>query len=68
MRPVPFLFPLRSHWERPYIGAGVALYDALALSGTRTRGLPGHRHLSRRAALRIFPALRRDALVGAVQY
>ncbi|GAB7099751.1 glycerol-3-phosphate dehydrogenase/oxidase [Thermobifida fusca] len=68
VRPVPFLFPLRSHWERPYIGAGVALYDALALSGTRTRGLPGHRHLSRRAALRIFPALRRDALVGAVQY
>ncbi len=68
VRPVPFLFPLRHHWERPYVGAGVALYDTLALASTHTRGLPGHRHLTRGGALRIFPALRRDALVGAVRY
>ncbi|MPY91997.1 MAG: FAD-dependent oxidoreductase [Acidimicrobiia bacterium] len=30
--------------------------------------LPGHQHLSRRRALRLVPALRADALVGAVRY
>ena len=32
------------------------------------RGLPQHRHLSRRKALREAPCLRPDALTGAVQY
>ncbi|MDA8370947.1 MAG: glycerol-3-phosphate dehydrogenase [Nocardiopsaceae bacterium] len=68
VRPVPFLFPLTRHWERPYIGAGVALYDTLAMSMGTARGLPRHRHLTRSGALRVFPALRRDSLVGAVQY
>ncbi|GAB3492310.1 glycerol-3-phosphate dehydrogenase/oxidase [Nocardiopsis coralliicola] len=68
VRPVPFLFPFTKHWERPYIGAGVALYDTLAFSMGGERGLPPHRHLTRSGALRVFPALRRDALVGAVQY
>ena len=27
VRPVPFLYPLEHAWERPYVGAGVALYD-----------------------------------------
>ena len=30
VRPAPFLLPLRKHYERPYIGAGVLLYDLLA--------------------------------------
>ncbi|GLU49350.1 glycerol-3-phosphate dehydrogenase/oxidase [Nocardiopsis ansamitocini] len=68
VRPVPFVFPFTKHWERPYIGAGVTLYDALALTAAHSRGLPGHRHLTRNGALRVFPALKRDALVGAVQY
>ncbi|MBV2363796.1 glycerol-3-phosphate dehydrogenase/oxidase [Streptomonospora nanhaiensis] len=68
VRPVPFLYPLTKHWERPYVGAGVTLYDVLATSMGNTRGLPHHRHLTRGGALRVFPALRRDALVGAVQY
>jgi glycerol-3-phosphate dehydrogenase len=68
-RPVPFLYPLQHRgWERGYVGAGVLLYDTMALSGGASRGLPHHRHLSRRAALRAAPALRKDALVGAVQY
>ena len=33
VRPVPFLYPLTSHWERPYVGAGLALYDAMAMAG-----------------------------------
>ncbi|RKS05643.1 glycerol-3-phosphate dehydrogenase [Nocardiopsis sp. Huas11] len=68
VRPVPFLFPFSHHWERAYIGAGVTLYDALALTSRNNRGLPAHRHLTRSGALRVFPALKRDALAGAVQY
>jgi glycerol-3-phosphate dehydrogenase len=68
-RPVPFLYPLQHRgWERGYVGAGVLLYDTMALYGAASRGLPHHRHLSRRAALRVAPALRKDALIGAVQY
>ncbi|MFD0889731.1 FAD-dependent oxidoreductase, partial [Streptosporangium algeriense] len=54
VRPVPFLFPL-THlgWERPYVGAGLMLYDTLGFSLGFTRGVPGHRHLSRRRALRL---------------
>ena len=30
VRPVPFLWPLTHRvWERPYIGAGLALYDTM---------------------------------------
>jgi glycerol-3-phosphate dehydrogenase len=73
VRPVPFLYPLQHRWwERPYVGAGIALYDTMSaatrLVSGADRGLPGHRHLSRRKALREAPALRPDALVGAVQY
>ncbi|HEY5421510.1 MAG TPA: FAD-dependent oxidoreductase, partial [Marmoricola sp.] len=34
VRPVPFLYPLHHHWERPYVGAGLLLYDAMALFGS----------------------------------
>ena len=68
-RPVPFLYPLTHRgWERPYVGAGVLLYDAMGLTSGVARGLPRHRHLSRRGALKLAPSLRKDALVGAVQY
>ena len=63
--PVPFLYPLvRRFWERPYVGAGLLLYDALAGRSP----MPRHRHLSRSAALARCPALRPDALVGALSY
>jgi glycerol-3-phosphate dehydrogenase len=69
VRPVPFLYPLRHRgWERLYAGAGLALYDTLGLLSGRARGVPRHRHLTRRGARRIVPALREDALVGALQY
>jgi glycerol-3-phosphate dehydrogenase len=68
-RPVKFLYPLQHHvWERPYVAAGVGLYDAMARTGGHGAGLPLHRHLTRTQALREAPSLRRDALVGAVQY
>jgi glycerol-3-phosphate dehydrogenase len=69
VRPVPFLYPLQHRgWERLYAGTGVALYDALGMLSGRSRGVPRHRHLTRRGARRIMPSLRKDALVGALQY
>ncbi|MBF6224301.1 glycerol-3-phosphate dehydrogenase [Nocardia abscessus] len=65
VRPVSFLLPLRHRvWERAYIGAGVALYDTIG----GARALPMHRHLSRTRALELAPALREDALTGAIRY
>jgi len=69
VRPVPFLYPLQHRgWERPYVGAGVALYDLMAAAGGASGSLPRHRHMSKRRALREAPCLREDSLVGAVQY
>jgi glycerol-3-phosphate dehydrogenase len=65
VRPVPFLYPLTHRaWERPYVGAGLVLYDGLG----GARSLPRHRHLSRRGARALAPALRHDALVGGIHY
>ncbi len=69
VRPVSFLFPFTHHgWERAYVGAGVTAYDSLGFSLGQTRGLPGHRQLTRRGALRLAPALNRGALTGALVY
>jgi glycerol-3-phosphate dehydrogenase len=63
--PVPFLWPLRGRgWERAYLGAGLILYDTIG----GARSVPRHRHLTKRGALQVAPALRPDALVGAVQF
>jgi len=69
VRPVPFLYPLKHRgWERAYAGGGLLLYDTMAATSGQAGGLPRHRHLTRRGALRVAPALRKDALVGAIQY
>ena len=68
VRPVPFLYPLTHHWERPYVGAGLALYDSLAIAGKYDMGVPLHRHLTKRKALAIAPDLKPGSLTGAVQY
>ncbi|MFE6686682.1 glycerol-3-phosphate dehydrogenase/oxidase [Streptomyces sp. NPDC057743] len=69
VKPVPFLYPLQHRgWERFYAGSGVALYDGMSVSSGHGRGLPVHRHLSHRRALRVAPCLKKDALVGALQY
>jgi len=66
VRPVPFLFPLyRKVVSRPYVGAGLVLYDAM--EGTR-RPVPYHRHLSVRGALKRAPALSAERLAGAMLY
>ncbi len=65
VKPVPLLWPLTHRgWERPYVGAGLLLYDSI---GGR-KAVPRARHLTRTAALRLAPALNPDAFVGAVQF
>ena len=68
VRPLPFLALLRHHLERPYIGAGLLLYDTMGTALGRNRGVPAQRHYTRRQALRRFPALRPDSFTGAIQY
>ena len=69
VRPVSFLYPLQHRfWERPYVGAGIALYDAMAYASGTAHGLDHHRHLTRKHALREAPCLRPDSLTGAIQY
>ena len=66
VRPVPFMYPLyKKVVERPYVGAGLALYDAM--EGPR-RPVPFHRHLTIRGATRKAPSLRTDGLAGAMTY
>jgi glycerol-3-phosphate dehydrogenase len=69
VRPVPFLYPLtRRGWERPYVGAGLTLYDVMARLGRYDVGVPLHKHLSRRGVQRVAPDLRPPGMVGAIRY
>ncbi|HEU4811318.1 MAG TPA: glycerol-3-phosphate dehydrogenase/oxidase [Nocardioides sp.] len=74
VRPVPFLYPLtHKGWERPYVGAGLALYDAMAAFGKTGRsmggmGVPRHRHLLKRQVARIAPDFNSDQIAGAIKY
>ena len=67
-RPVPFLYPLQHRgWERPYVTAGLTLYDAMARTGSAPAGLPMHKHLTRKQALRLARQMQHhDAVGGAV--
>lgn len=69
VRPVPFLYPLTKRFiERPYVGAGIALYDGMSVASGHSRGVPFHRHLSRKGTLRSAPSLKDDAFVGSIRY
>jgi glycerol-3-phosphate dehydrogenase len=64
VKPIGFLYPLTKHWERPYVTAGITLYDTIGGQSS----LPHQKQLTRSGALRMAPALKRDALVGAIRY
>jgi glycerol-3-phosphate dehydrogenase len=69
VHPVSFLFPFTHYgWERAYVGTGVSAYDVLGFTMGQSRGLPGHRQLTRKSALKLVPALKRSALTGALVY
>ncbi len=66
VKPVGFLFPLTEKFkERTYVGAGLALYDALR---GFARTLPWHKHLSQKQINEIAPSLRPDIILGAIKY
>ncbi|GLY68451.1 glycerol-3-phosphate dehydrogenase/oxidase [Amycolatopsis taiwanensis] len=65
VKPVSFLYPLKHRlWERPYTAAGLVLYDTMG----GARSVPGQKHVTRAGALRMAPALKRDALIGGIRY
>ena len=65
---MPFILPLTRGWERPYLGAGVALYDALSRISRSGAPLKGHRHLSRRGVQRLSPGLSTEQITGAIGF
>ncbi len=66
VKPVSFLYPLHEKLiERTYVGAGMALYDALR--GFK-RALPWHKHLTQKKVSEIAPSLRLDVITGGFQY
>jgi glycerol-3-phosphate dehydrogenase len=69
VQPLPFL-ALLSHrgWERPYVGAGLVLYDTMGTALGRSRGVPAQKHFTRGQTLKKFPALKKDSFTGAIQY
>ena len=69
VRPLPFLLPLAGRaWEKPYVGAGVTLYDLLSRVGAYGGQLPRPRTLSRAAVLGVAPSLSRSAVKGGVRF
>jgi glycerol-3-phosphate dehydrogenase len=68
VRPVAFLYPLAKAWERPYVGAGIALYDAMAMTGKYAMGVPRHKHIFRKQLARMAPDIKTDELHGAIRY
>ncbi|MDO5066743.1 MAG: glycerol-3-phosphate dehydrogenase/oxidase [Propionibacteriaceae bacterium] len=66
----PFLWPLKTPAiERAYSAVGVGMYDALARIGSRGRAtVPIQRHLSKKGALKRFPEIKPDALIGAIEF
>jgi glycerol-3-phosphate dehydrogenase len=69
VHPLPFLALLNHRgWERPYVGAGLVLYDTMGTAFGRSRGVPAQKHFTRGQTLKKFPALKKDAFTGAIQY
>ena len=67
VRTISFMIPLtRRFWQRIYFGAGVLLYDLLARTGKHP--LAFHRHLGRKATLKLAPALKQSSIRGAIIY
>ena len=65
VKPLQFLFPLTHRgWERPYVAAGMFLYDQLG----GAKSVPAQKHLTRSGALRLAPGLKRNALIGGIRF
>ena len=64
-RPIQFIYPIQHRiWERPYMGAGLILYDTLGGAGA----VPRHRHLTRGGIRAIAPGLDETKMAGALTF
>lgn len=63
--PEAFVYPLTHRWERPYVGAGITLYDLFGLKG---RAVPLQRHFSRRGLKAHMPSIDDQRVLGGIQY
>ncbi|WP_022917545.1 glycerol-3-phosphate dehydrogenase/oxidase [Ruania albidiflava] len=65
----PFIWPLKQPViERIYSALGIGLYDAMAVVGMRGKAVPTQKHLSRDGVRKLFPDVRRDKLVGGIEF
>jgi len=64
-RPIKFIYPLQHRiWERPYVGAGLILYDTLGGAGA----VPRHQHLTRRGIAEMAPACDTSKIAGGMTF
>lgn len=64
-RPIQFIYPLQHRfWERPYVGAGLILYDTLGGAGA----VPRHRHVTRSGISRLAPAINTSTVAGGMTF
>ena len=63
--PEAFVFPLTSAWQRPYVGAGITLYDLFGLPG---RAVPLQKHFSRAGLKAHIPSIDDQVAVGGIRY
>jgi glycerol-3-phosphate dehydrogenase len=64
-RPIKFIYPIEHRiWERPYMGAGLILYDTLGGAGA----VPRHRHLTLGGIREIAPDLDETRMAGALTF
>ena len=65
VKPVSFLYPLEhAVWERPYVTAGLTMYDTMGGS----RSVPRTKQLTKGGVRKIAPALRPDVHHGGLMY
>lgn len=64
-RPMEILYPLTRPIDRPYVGMGIGVYDAL---GARKSVPSGHRHLTKGSTLQKFPGGRRNRIRGSILF
>ena len=64
-RPIQFIYPIQHRiWERPYMGAGLILYDTIGGAGA----VPRHRHLTRGGIRTAAPGLDETKMAGALTF
>lgn len=64
VKPLKFVLPTYSIWEKPYYSLGMTLYDVLAGKSL----LPKHTRESKESVLKEFPSLKKEGLKGGITY